>query len=546
MSKLDGTQVRELLVQIAQLSDQIAATEAFNDLCTIAAKSGFTKLVMRKELDAIRKNMAIEAAEKKKAVGQSHLSLVGASVKPVTAPYTDPLEIEAVNIFAQQCGDQYRFNVDTGTWFEWTGNRWQNDSLLRAERKVITIVDAMRALDPENRRPLGKIAFAMNALRGSQSHPNFTVQQDSFDSDPLLLGTPDGYVDLKTGQAHKPDPAKMISRNTTVSPADDVDAPIWLDFIDFATSGDKTVAGYLQKFLGYCLSGLVNEEIMTFIYGPGGNGKGVMLGAVGRILGDYYLSTPSSTFMDTKHQEHATELARLNGPRLVSASETNENDKWNLSRIKEITGNENPISARFMRQDFFTFWPKFKLLIIGNSKPSFGEVDPAITRRLRLVEMTATPKAADTTLKDRLKPEYPSILRWLLDGFETYLEEGLDPPDAVRKASSAYLASEDVTRNFIETWLTIDHEKPEWVVTRAEITEAVSAYSQLNGAGRSLSARKVYKRLIETHLLNGEYFHKKQRSFKCVTFQQDAYEVLQSWRLKQMMKAQNQTPGDGA
>ena len=275
---------------------------------------------------------------------------------------------------------------------------------------------------------------------------------------------------------------------------------------------------------------MMNEEIVTFVYGPGGNGKGVMLYTLGQILGDYYISTPSSTFMSKRNQEHATELARLDGARLVSASETNEDDKWDAGRIKEISGNENPISARFMRQDFFDFWPVCKLLIIGNSKPAFDDVDAAITRRLRMVEMKQKPTKVDKTLKESLAEEHPAILRWLIDGCIAWQKEGLAPPDSITKASNAYLRSQDVIKDFLDEWFMIDLAKEEWFTSRAEIRDAIAAFSSINGMTRKTPATRVYKRLVEVHSFPDNGTLHGVRGFKGLIFKPEAYAQFSKWR----------------
>ena len=424
---------------------------------------------------------------------------------------TDPLEIMAMRLFSQNHGHRYRYNQDRGKWYEWTGMRWRIDEYQRAVNEMIEQVDGMRRVRPNDRKALGKISFSTNALKGAQSLPNLSVIQKDFDLDPLLLGTPVGYVDLRTGKHHPPDPTKMLSKATAVAPVTKGKPKQWLEFLTFATAGDQELIDYLQRFFGYCLSGLMKEEIMTFLYGPGGNGKGVMISALAHILGDYYVNTPSSTFMDTKKVEHATELARLNGARLVSASETNENDKWNLSRIKEITGNENPISARFMRQDFFEFWPVCKLLIVGNNKPVIGEVDPAIARRLRMIEFTQRPAEVDRNLKDKMAAEYGLILQWMIEGFLKYQEEGLVPPEAVVKASTAYLSAQDVVASFVDEWC---EPHAHGILLRKDIGAAIELYTKQNGISQKIPATRVYKRLIE-HLgyKDGETY-KKDRCFK--------------------------------
>ncbi len=439
---------------------------------------------------------------------------------------TDPLEVQAMRLFAQRYEEKYRYNHTRGKWMEWTGFRWQYDDLARAKYEMIGLVDRMRMQDPANRRSLGKIGFSNSALSGAQSHPELAVGNDHFDTDPYLVGTPTGYIDLRTGSHHKPDRSKMISKALAVAPARTSKCPKWRKFILWACGGDEELRDYLHKFLGYCLSGLMCEEIMTFIYGPGGNGKGVMMSALAHILGDYYVNTPASTFMDTKKQEHATELARLDGGRLVSASETGEDDKWNLSRIKEITGNENPITARFMRQDFFEFWPVCKLLIIGNNKPEIGEVDPAIARRLRLIEFTQRPDKADLTLKDRMAAEYGGILQWMVEGFQKYQKEGLEPPERVVSASAAYLSSQDVTNEFIKNTMEFS---PKGRLLRKDVGWALFAYLRENGHAKAVKAPKVYKKLEQEHGLPKDDWYQGARAFHGVNIRPEFWEVMKRY-----------------
>lgn len=432
----------------------------------------------------------------------------------------DPLEIQAMRLFSQTHGHRFRYNQDRGRWMEWTGFRWKMDEYSRATHQMIELVDAMRMAMPNDRKQLGKISFSTSALRGAQSLPNISTIQKDFDTDPYLIGTPAGYIDLRTGEHFAPDPMKMISKSTAVAPVTKGKPKQWLEFLQFATAGDQALIDYLQKFWGYCLSGLMKEEIMTFLYGPGGNGKGVAISALAHIFGDYYVNTPSSTFMDTRKQEHATELARLNGARLVSASETGEDDKWNLSRIKEITGNENPISARFMRQDFFEFWPTCKLLIVGNNKPVIGEVDPAIARRLRMIEFTQRPEKADPNLKDKMAGEYGLILQWLIEGFLRYQEEGLVPPEAVMKASTAYLSAQDVVTSFLGEWT---ERANEGVLLRKDISAAIELYTRQNGINQKIPATRVYKKLIEHMGFTDGETYRKDRCFKGIRLNDHAW-----------------------
>ena len=185
--------------------------------------------------------------------------------------------------------------------------------------------------------------------------------------------------------------------------------------------------------------------------GTGGNGKGVFLNTWHKILGGYSCIASMETFVASKSERHPTDLAMLRGARAVIAQETEEGQRWAESRIKALTGGD-AISARFMRQDFFTFEPAFKLIIAGNHKPSLRNVDEAVRRRFNLVPFTVTiPKAErDPNLPEKLVAEWPGILAWAIEGCLEWQRIGLAPPPAVLDATEEYLADEDAIGRFLD------------------------------------------------------------------------------------------------
>lgn len=168
------------------------------------------------------------------------------------------------------------------------------------------------------------------------------------------------------------------------------------------------------------------------------------MNAATSCLGDYLQTAPIETFTVSNQDRHPTELARLRGARLVTAMETEEGRRWAESRIKALTG-DDPVAARFMRQDFFEYRPQFKLDISGNHKPSLRSVDEAIRRRFNLIPFTVTipEEERDPELGDKLKAELPGILAWAIQGCLIWQAEGLSPPKAVTEATEAYLQAED-------------------------------------------------------------------------------------------------------
>jgi putative DNA primase/helicase len=208
---------------------------------------------------------------------------------------------------------------------------------------------------------------------------------------------------------------------------------------------------------GYALTGEVREHALFFVYGTGGNGKGTFLNTITHIMGDYQRVSGSETFTESPGDRHTTELARLQGARLVTAQETEEGKRWAESRIKALTGGD-PITARFMRQDDFTFLPQFKLVIVGNHKPSFRSVDDAIRRRLHLVPFTAVIPATekDPELPAKLKAEAPGILAWMIEGCLEWEREGLRPPQIVKESTDQYLGDEDSLQQWIDDCCDMD------------------------------------------------------------------------------------------
>jgi putative DNA primase/helicase len=206
-----------------------------------------------------------------------------------------------------------------------------------------------------------------------------------------------------------------------------------------------------MRVVGYCLTGSVREECLFFLYGLGANGKTKFVGAVTGMLGDYAKTAPIETFIATSGERHPTDLAGLQGARLVTAVETEQDRQWAESKIKTLTGGD-PISARFMRQDFFEFMPQFKLVIAGNHKPSLRSANEAIRRRFHLIPFNVTiPEAErDLQLADKLRAEWPGILEWAIRGCMDWYRDGLNPPAAVKDATAAYLANEDHVARWIE------------------------------------------------------------------------------------------------
>jgi len=233
----------------------------------------------------------------------------------------------------------------------------------------------------------------------------------------------------------------------------------------------------MQQIAGYSLTGDIREHALFFVYGPGGNGKSVFLNTLTNILADYATTAAMDTFTASKADRHPTDLAMLRGARLVCASETEEGRAWAESRIKQLTGGDK-ISARFMRQDFFTFTPSFKLIIIGNHQPILNNVDDAAKRRFNIIPFIFRPETPDKDLEIRLRAEYPAILRWMIEGCLDWQANGLMRPESVRSATTNYFNDQDLFGEWLAECCITEKSKCD---TRAALFESWAAFAVQNG-----------------------------------------------------------------
>jgi putative DNA primase/helicase len=369
-----------------------------------------------------------------------------------TADAAPPFSDEALALdFAERHQHQMRYVAPWSRWFLWTGDRWAQDDTLRAFdlAREICRDGAAGCNTPSTaaRITSAKTVAAVASLARSDRRLAATV--DQWDSDPWLLNTVGGVMDLRTGHLRPHRREDYMTKITSVAPGED--CPLWRSFLDRVTGGDVELQAYLQRLAGYALTGSTREHVLPFAFGTGGNGKGVFIGVLAGAMGDYHKTAPIETFAASHGDRHPTELAMLRGARLVTAQETEEGRRWAEAKIKMLTGGDR-IAARFMRGDFFEFVPQFTLLIAGNHKPGLRSVDEAIRRRFHLIpfDVTIGPHERDETLPEKLKDEWPGILAWAIKGCLAWHAGGLHPPAVVRAATDAYLDGQDALRAWLE------------------------------------------------------------------------------------------------
>ena len=360
-------------------------------------------------------------------------------------------------------GERFRWHPGRERWCVWTGNRWSLDDGGEAMRSTKDVGDSYMLRDAVTKARSsadlrryelhaarsGSAAARSAMLRLAQAEQGMAVPTDQWDADPWSLNVANGALDLRTGRlgGHRPGDYATKLAPATYDP--DATAPRFERFLEQALPAND-VRAFVQRSLGYALTGVVREHVLPVWYGAGGNGKGTLQNAVGAVLGDYSRAVPADLMMKKQGgDQHPTERAMLMGLRLAFASETEAGRQLAESTVKSLTGGD-PITARFMRQDFFTFNPSHKLILSTNHRPIIRGNDAGIWRRVRLVPWETTPAAIDTTLGEQLAREGPGILRWLVEGCLAWQREGLGSAASIDAATTAYRHEQDVCSAFLE------------------------------------------------------------------------------------------------
>jgi putative DNA primase/helicase len=394
----------------------------------------------------------IEPADAKPIVDD----LLGNARQPESEPFSD--EWLALRFTAAH-GDDLRYVKEWGKWLEWVRGWWQHDRTGRALDLARAVCRSVAVEAKDTSISSARTVAAVERLaRVDRTH---AATADQWDVDPWLLSTDAGTVDLQTGETRKPRREDYLTKRTAVAPSD-ADCPLWKRFLSEITGGNEELQAYLQRIAGYCLTGSTTEQALFFLYGAGANGKSVFVNTLADVMADYATSAPMEAFTSSSSDRHPTELAGLQGARLVVASETEQGRHWAEKRIKLATGGDK-IPARFMRGDFFLYTPTFKLVIVGNHKPKLRGINEAMRRRFHLIPFTVTipPDKRDHDLAEKLRQEWPAILKWMIDGCAEWQRVGLNPPDIVVKATDDYFAEEDTLSTFLAECCTIGPNKLE-------------------------------------------------------------------------------------
>lgn len=375
----------------------------------------------------------------------------------IQAPHnlTEPTETNNANLLALTTHNALTYQPDTGKWAAWTGTRWEiSPDDAPAIQATITMIENLPANTEAERKHKTRSKTAktiLNTIRLARANPHLRTNSTKFDQNPYLLNTPGGEINLHTGKLQPANPKNMCSKQTTVTPDPTQTPTMWLKFLDTTFAGNQELITYVQQLIGVSLLGEVQQHILPFLHGQGANGKSTFLETIAHILGDYAGEAPPGLLIKGP-AKHETELAYLQGKRFVITSEVNEGARLDEAKVKALTGGDQ-ITARHMRQDFYTFTPTHTLWQAANNQPKIEAGGESIWRRIRLIPFTQVIPEKDRIegLTQKLvKEEAPGILAWCIAGCVDYLKNGLHTPDVVMAATHEYRHEEDHLARFIE------------------------------------------------------------------------------------------------
>ena len=367
--------------------------------------------------------------------------------------------------FIDRYGNLYKYSYIANKFYIYDGMKWKIDDKGSIRKLIDEMIESIKnekvlhsedVTEEEAREVFQKF---YKKTRGTQAKKNIMNElmhrrpatPDDFDRDDMLINVANGYIDLTSRELYKHDINKMFSQITNTDYTEKMQPAVWLDFLNDIFAGDQEVIRYIQKALGYSLTGSTREQIMFILFGKGRNGKSIFVEVISEILGDYSNNMQAKSLMVKKNDNVNTDIARLSKARFVTSSEPNEGFRFDEGLIKQLTGGDK-VTARFLYAEEFEYTPKFKIWVSTNHKPIIRGTDDGIWRRLVLIpfDVQIPEEKVDKDLKYKLLREAPAILNWMAEGAYMWMQEGLEMPDKLKAASKAYRTEMDVIEQFIE------------------------------------------------------------------------------------------------
>jgi putative DNA primase/helicase len=428
--------------------------------------------------------------------------------------------------FADTFGEKIKYSYVNKSWLYYDGRKWCFDTTGAIKRMADEVVEEMRGdmkfyVDnaPEDMDTDEMEKAFMKHLKQSrssrtkdamvkESQHRAPITPDMLDKHTSLLNTPNGIINLRTGELQPHDRNQFITKITNCEYTDKIDCPLWDTFLDDVFAGDQSLIKFIQKAIGYSLTGSTKEDCAFFCYGTGRNGKSTFLDVISDALGDYATNIQPETIMMKQATSGPTgDIARLKGARFVTSAEPNEGVRLNEGLLKQLTGGDR-ITASKKYENEFEFYPEFKMWMSTNHKPVIRGTDVGIWSRIRMIPFTVRipDEKMDKNLKHKLKQELPGILKWAVDGCLLWQREGLSSPAAVVQATSEYKGEMDVISAFLDACCEVERGSTE---RAKDVFQAYAKWAKENNEYEMKSTKfgiEMSKKFSKEHDMNGTYY----------------------------------------
>lgn len=363
----------------------------------------------------------------------------------------DLTDARVAQSFVQSIEDRVVYIPELSQWYLWKSDRWVKDSTGEVVHLFHDFVTFSRMQNPalHTLKTYESLSKAKAAIELSQ-HP-LSRSLKLFDKNDFILGCRNGALDLKEKRLHPHSPSQLLLKRSEVDYIPTADCPVFKRFLDQVFGADKELITYVQKVVGYCLTGSISEQAMFVLIGEGANGKSTFINTIAELLSDYSRTAASWTLVQTNRTSVGDDLVHLVGARLISMSETEQGQHLAESKVKQMTGGDW-ISGRKLYGEQFDFQITGKIFLASNNKPEITGADHGIWRRIHVVPFNKTFSAdeQDRELSIKLKAEMSGILNWALEGFSDWQADGrLVVPKAVSEATNEYRDDMDLVAQFI-------------------------------------------------------------------------------------------------
>lgn len=431
--------------------------------------------------------------------------------------------------------NKFCYDHSSNQWFRWSGNYWEKDRIEEVLASIDSVVDAyaeevkrqlaarINATKNGDEKGASKaekfekelltrihnlqtLHRKKNILRLATAGENsLGISGDEWDVDPMLLACKNGVIDLKTGEFRPGRPDDYIK---TYAPSRwkglECPAPAWEQFLLEIFDGEKELVDFMQRLLGYSISGLSVEHIMSILYGEGRNGKGTLIEVMNKVLGDLQGPIQAEMLLSQLRTRSSAapspDIMALRGRRIAWASETEEGRKMDIGKMKWLVGGDSLVGRNVYGKDEIEFDPTHTIFLLTNHKPQISAEDYAAWERVHLIPFLlsfidephkSNERKSDKFLKDKLLVESSGILAWLMRGFLSWQENGLNPPEIIKQATKEYQEEEDVIGHFLNERCDFD---PEQRVQANPLYQSYKAWCDFGGH-TPLSGTKFGKRL---------------------------------------------------